>query len=49
MHELMLGMFWGGLLMALPPVALGVAICVMLIRHDRRTQTATEPPEHGGD
>jgi hypothetical protein len=49
MHELMLGMFWGGLLMALPPVAVGVAICVLLVRHERRTRTATEHREPGGD
>jgi hypothetical protein len=48
MHELMVGMFWSGVLMALPPVAVGVAICVLLIRHDRQTQAA-ERREHGGD
>jgi len=36
MHDLMLGMFWGGLLMALPPVAVGVGITVLLVRHQRQ-------------
>lgn len=45
-HNLMVGMFWGGLLMALPPVALGVAITVLLIRH-QRSAGSTERNERG--
>ena len=48
MHELMIGMFWGGLLMALPPIAVGVAITVLLIRHQRQT-SAAERQERGTD
>ncbi|HUF69063.1 MAG TPA: hypothetical protein VMM79_10515 [Longimicrobiales bacterium] len=49
MHELMVGMFWGGVLMSLPPVAVGVAICVLLIRHDRATRATVEQQDRGGD
>jgi hypothetical protein len=38
MHELMTGMFWGGVVMALPPVTLGVGIAVFLVR--RRSRVA---------
>lgn len=48
MHDLMLGMFWGGFLMAIPPVAIGVAISVMLIRHEREGRAA-ERRERSGD
>lgn len=48
MHELMVGMFWGGLLMALPPVALGVGVTVLLIRHQRQS-SAAERQERGVD
>lgn len=36
MHDLMVGMFWGGLVMALPPVALGIGALVFFIRQQRR-------------
>lgn len=49
MHELMVGMFWSGVLMALPPVAVGVAICVLLIRHERQTRAAPEHRDQGVD
>ncbi len=32
MHDLMAGMFWGGVVMALPPVTLGIAALVLVIR-----------------
>lgn len=35
MNDLMVGMFWGGLVMAVPPVAVGVLIAVRLLRHQR--------------
>lgn len=40
MNDLMVGMFWGGFLMAVPPVAIGVALCVMLLRHERENRAA---------
>ena len=40
MHDLMLGMFWGGLLMALPPIAVGIAITVALLRYQRQNAVA---------
>jgi hypothetical protein len=36
MHELMAGMFWGGLVMALPPVILGVWLVIFLLRRQRQ-------------
>ncbi len=46
MQSLMTGMFWGGVVMALPPVALGVAIAVFIIKQQRlsRQQSSTTPP-----
>jgi hypothetical protein len=41
MHDLMAGMFWGGVVMALPPVTLGVAILVFVIRHRLRAAERT--------
>jgi hypothetical protein len=49
MQDLMTGMFWGGVVMAATPVAVGVAICIMLIKHDRATKTATEGRDPGSD
>lgn len=40
MHELMLGMFWGGMLLAAPPVLLGIGLVVYLWR--RRTNEKEE-------
>lgn len=48
MHDLMTGMFWGGLLMAAPPIAVGVWITVLLLRQ-QRTELAAERKERGGD
>lgn len=36
MHELMAGMFWGGLLMAIPPVALSIGVIAYLLREQAR-------------
>jgi hypothetical protein len=41
MHELMLGMFLGGALLAAPPVLLGIAITIYLMRQRRREQGST--------
>jgi hypothetical protein len=36
MNELMVGMFWGGLVMALPPIVLSVWLVVLLYQRQRR-------------
>lgn len=36
MHDLMVGMFWGGLIMALPPLALGIGVAVFVLNRQRR-------------
>jgi hypothetical protein len=36
MHELMKGMFWGGLVMALPPIILGIWLMALLFQRQRR-------------
>jgi len=40
MHSMMVGMFWGGVVMALPPVALGIWIVVWLLRQQRADRSA---------
>ena len=35
MHELMVGMFWGGLFMAVPPILVGAAIVMLLVQQGR--------------
>ena len=40
MHQLMAGMFWGGLVMAIPPVALSVAVVVYLLKQQAREAEA---------
>ena len=42
MHGLMQGMFWGGLVMALPPVLLGLGIAVYILRERRAARAAEE-------
>jgi hypothetical protein len=34
-HTLMVGMFWGGVLMALPPVALSIGVVIYIWRRQR--------------
>ena len=41
MHHLMQGMFWGGLVMAIPPVIISVAVIVYL----RKQQQQEAEPE----
>ena len=48
MNALMTGMFWGGVLMSLPPVALGIWIAWALLRRQRE-ERAAERPEGSGD
>lgn len=43
MHDMMVGMFWGGFVMAIPPVAVGVGIAVFLLREHAR-ERAEKPP-----
>jgi hypothetical protein len=42
MHGLMQGMFWGGLVMALPPILLGIGIVVLIYRERRATRRAEQ-------
>jgi hypothetical protein len=35
MHDLMVGMFWGGLVMAIPPILVGIAIVAFLLNEHR--------------
>jgi hypothetical protein len=35
MNQLMTGMFWGGMLMSLPPVLLGIGIFALIYRNRR--------------
>jgi len=44
----MVGMFWGGLVMALPPVVIGATICVLLLRYSRQMKER-ERREEAGD
>lgn len=46
MHELMLGMFWGGLVMAVPPILVGAAIVVLLVQQGRASREP-DPPGPG--
>lgn len=40
MHALMEGMFWGGLLMATPPILVGLAIVRLLVQQGRAEREA---------
>jgi hypothetical protein len=40
MHAMMTGMFWGGVVMAVPPVAMTVAIAVYVFRRERAARLA---------
>jgi hypothetical protein len=42
MHGLMQGMFWGGLLMAVPPVLLFIGIGYLVYREQRAVREAKE-------
>lgn len=44
MHELMLGMFWGGLVMALPPVLVGAGFVALLLQ---QRKVGREPDQPG--
>jgi hypothetical protein len=38
MQDMMTGMFWGGVVMALPPVALCIGVAIYLYRRYRATR-----------
>jgi hypothetical protein len=42
MHELMFGMFLGGMLLAAPPVLLGVGVTVYVLRQRRHERSNQE-------
>jgi len=44
MHDLMAGMFWGGLVMATPPVLLGVGIFWFAMKQRARGAERTRAP-----
>lgn len=49
MHALMSGMFWGGVLMALPPVAMTVGIAVYVYRRERAARDARTQERTAGE
>ncbi len=49
MHDLMLGMFVGGVVLALPPVLIGVAIGVYMLQQRRREQNKETLHDRSGD
>ncbi len=40
MQDMMTGMFWGGVVMALPPVALSIGLAIFLYRRWRASRQA---------
>lgn len=49
MQHMMTGMFWGGVIMALPPVTLGIAVAVYIYRRHRLTRDRTAAEAGGED
>lgn len=49
MHDLMLGMFLGGVLLAAPPVLLGLAIGVYMLQQRRREQEQENLRDQSGE
>lgn len=45
MQALMTGMFWGGLVMAIPPVAISIGVVVYLLREQAREATKRDGGE----
>jgi len=41
-HGAMQGMFWGGLVMAFPPIVLGIALAIYVHRQNRAARRAEE-------
>lgn len=48
MQDMMTGMFWGGVIMALPPVALSIGVAVYIYRRHRLTRER-RTAEAGGE
>lgn len=46
MHNLMVGMFWGGVVMALPPIALGIGVLVFVVRKERQAKAVGDHEAH---
>jgi hypothetical protein len=42
MHQLMVGMFWGGVVMAIPPILVGIAFVVLLVNQHRADRKSEE-------
>lgn len=47
-HNLMAAMFWGGMIMALPPVAISVGVVIYLCRQYRAGQRDRAEEEAAG-
>jgi hypothetical protein len=47
MHDMMTGMFWGGVVMAAPPVLLGLGIAVVIARVRARGRAGGGVPSAG--
>ena len=49
MQDLMLGMFWGGVLLALPPVMIGLGLAAYLLQQRRREQSQESLHDRPGE
>ena len=49
MHDLMLGMFLGGMLLAAPPILIGIAIGAYLLHQRRREQAQSNVSDSAGE
>ncbi len=49
MHDLMLGMFLGGMLLAAPPILIGIAIAVYLWQQRRREQSQSNATDSASE
>jgi hypothetical protein len=45
MHDLMLGMFLGGMLLAAPPLLIGLALGAHILHQHRREKSRTNAPD----
>ena len=48
MQDMMRGMFWGGVVMALPPVALCIGVAIFLYRRYRAARDTEQRVERPG-
>ncbi len=49
MHELMLGMFVGGIVLAAPPLLIGLAIGIYMLQQARRERDQQDQREPSGE